>query len=170
MQSEVMSDLFTQYGDKVFCYILGRVHHYADAEDLRNDVFVKVMANIGQYDSHRASYSTWIYSITRNVVNDYFRSHTKAAANLSLLPADTGTADLMDWDLPLLTEALLQCTQRERDIIILHFYHGYPYAKIADILHLSSANVRVISCRTSKKLREMLQNIEQGKFPPRTER
>ncbi len=159
MQAEVVRELYNQYGEAVFRYILGRVCNYSDAEDLRSDVFIKVMANLDRYDSQRAAYSTWIYAITRNTVNDYFRSRFKAAAIISeLQPGELCTCP---WErcLSALAEALGQCSERERDIIILHYYYGYPYTQIAKKLELSCANVRMISFRTSKKLRELMQTM-----------
>ena len=159
MQTEVVQRLYDQFGDQVFRYILSRVRNYADAEDLRSEVFVKSMANIERYDSGRAAYSTWIYAITRNVVNDYFRSRLQTRVELDEVLIDSMDTGSWDQDMSNLAEALQKCSQRERDVMILHYYHGYPYAEIAEKLHLSSANVRMISFRTSRKLRELLQTM-----------
>ena len=160
MQSETVGTLYAQFGDKVFGYILNRVQNYADAEDLRSEVFMKVMANIQGYDSAKAAYSTWIYTITRNAVIDHYRK--KCPECLELDDARiTEEEDTSRWEeyLPSLAEILAGCSQRERDIIILHYYHGYPHARIAEMLHLSSANVRMISYRALKKLRERLKGM-----------
>ena len=159
MQTEVVQRLYGQFGDQVFRYILSRVRNYADAEDLRSEVFVKAMANIERYDSGRAAYSTWIYTITRNVVNDYFRSRLQTQVELDDVLIDPMDAVSWDQDLSELAEALQKCSQRERDVMVLRYYHGYPYAEIAEKLHLSSANVRMISHRTSRKLRELIRTM-----------
>jgi RNA polymerase sigma-70 factor (ECF subfamily) len=159
MQSEIVQKLYDQYGCLVFRYIMSRVHHYADAEDLRSEVFVKVMANIGKYDCAKATYSTWIYAITRNVVNDYYRNRQLASIDLNDIPVESMASAAWDQDLSALADALQMCSERERDVMILRHYHGYPYAQIAEKLHLSSANVRMISFRTSKKLRELLKTM-----------
>lgn len=159
MHSEVVQGLYDQFADQVFRYILSRVRNYADAEDLCSEVFVKVMANIGRYDSAKASYSTWIYAITRNVVNDYFRSRLQARVELDDILIDSMDAGTWDQGLPELSEALQKCSQRERDVIILRYYHGHPYAEIAEKLQMSSTNVRMISFRTTRKLRELLRSM-----------
>ena len=159
MQSELVEKLYDQYGGRVFRYILSRVHVYADAEDLRSEVFVKVMANIARYDSRRAAYSTWIYAITRNVVNDYFRNRNAETAELDDVLIDSMDEGPWDQDLSALADALKKCSQRERDVIILRYHQGYPYAEIAEMLHLSCANVRMIGFRTLRKLRGMLRKV-----------
>ncbi|MDD3214292.1 MAG: sigma-70 family RNA polymerase sigma factor [Eubacteriales bacterium] len=159
MQAEIVQDLYDRYGELVFRYILGRIRNYTDAEDLRSDVFVKVMANIERYDARKATYSTWIYAITRNTVNDYYRAKGKATVDLDETRLDCVDTHAWEQDLSTLADALQQCTERERDIVILHYYYGYPYAEIADKLKLSGANVRMISFRTTRKLRELLQTV-----------
>lgn len=159
MQPEVVQALYNQFSQKVFRYILSRVHNYTDAEDLRSEVFVRVMANFERYDSKKATYSTWIYTIARNIVNDYFRSRRKAPVDLNNVLVDPKNVVSWDQDLTALADALLQCTERERDVIILRYYHGFPYAQIAEKLRLSSANVRMINFRTSKKLRELIRTM-----------
>jgi RNA polymerase sigma-70 factor (ECF subfamily) len=159
MQSEVVDKLYDQFGKPVLRYIISRVHNYADAEDLCSEVFVKVMANFERYDCKKAAYSTWIYAITRNVVNDYYRNRLMMPVDLEEVQIESPDAVYWDQDLSTLSDALFQCTERERDVIILHYYHGYPYALIAEKLHLSSANVRMISFRASRKLRELLRTM-----------
>jgi len=159
MEAEVVRRLYEEYGELVFRYILNRVCNYADAEDLRSEVFVKVVANIGRYDRQRAAYSTWIYIITRNTVNDYFRRRPKATVDLDESRLEYEGVDGWDRRLSALADALQQCTQRERDIVILHYYYGYPYAQIAKKMRLSCANVRMISFRAFRKLRELLQTM-----------
>ena len=46
-----------------------------DAEDLVSDVFLKAYEKYPTFDADRASVSTWLYTITRNTVIDYFRTH-----------------------------------------------------------------------------------------------
>ena len=66
--------LYTDFHKKVLSYISSRITNREDAEDLAADVFLKVQMSIDAYDENKASPSTWIYSITRNVVIDFFRT------------------------------------------------------------------------------------------------
>ena len=65
--------LYAQYSTKVMGYIHARVRNRADAEDLCSDVFEKVQRKLGEFDSSKASVSTWIFTITRNTVIDHYR-------------------------------------------------------------------------------------------------
>ena len=66
-------DIYLSYHDKVSSYIRGKVDHHQDAEDLVSQVFEKVYGKLHTFDETKASQSTWIYTITRNTVTDYYR-------------------------------------------------------------------------------------------------
>ena len=68
-----MEQIYLEYHDKVMGYIRARVHGWADAEDLCADVFEKVQRKLPDYDPAKASVSTWVFTITRNTVIDFFR-------------------------------------------------------------------------------------------------
>ena len=65
--------LYAEYHDKVFGYILNHTSHREDAEDLTGDVFLKAFRSIESFDDSKASVSTWIFTIMRNTLTDYFR-------------------------------------------------------------------------------------------------
>ena len=67
-------------------FILKRVHDKAVADDLTQDVFLKVHASIDRL-KHAEKLTAWIYQITRNTINDYFRKKSR-----SIDPHD------IDWD------------------------------------------------------------------------
>ena len=68
-----IEQIYTEYRDRVMGYIYARLRSSADAEDLCQDVFVKLNKKLDSFDSGKASISTWIYSITRNSVIDFYR-------------------------------------------------------------------------------------------------
>ena len=68
-----IEQIYTEYRDRVMGYIYARLRSRADAEDLCQDVFEKVNMKLDSFDSGKASISTWIYSITRNSVIDFYR-------------------------------------------------------------------------------------------------
>ena len=67
--------IYKDYKDKVFAYIRNHVNSIADAEDLCEDVFVKIFEKIDTYDENKSRLSTWIYSVTSNTVIDFYRTN-----------------------------------------------------------------------------------------------
>ena len=45
----------------------------ADAEDLTQDVFLKLYRNLASFDTHKGSFQTWITTLARNLLVDHFR-------------------------------------------------------------------------------------------------
>ena len=137
--------IYTAFSGKVFGYIMNRVQRRADAEDLCADVFEKVYRKIGEFDRSRASLSTWIFTITRNTVIDYFRRN-KPTAELDENLADDFVVDdnlIRSETLDELADALSTLPQVLRDIIVLRYYDRKPLTEIADLMHLSYGAVKL---------------------------
>lgn len=156
-------ELFNEYQGKIRAYIFSRIKNHHDAEDLFSQVFLKITENVQSYDPTKSSYGTWIYTITQNTVRDYFR---KSQHNMDVeLPEDMPLADshadiekelLRQESLQYLAEALNKLPERERDIIILRFYHGLSSKEVCEKVGVSYANVRYLQTIAIKKLRDLL--------------
>ena len=101
--------LYTEYRDKVMGYIFGKLQNRHDSEDLVSEVFLKVCEKYDCFDQSRASVSTWIYTITRNTVIDYFRTRRTC----SELPPDLSDDCSPDEDI-LTGESLKQLAAASR--------------------------------------------------------
>ena len=84
--------LYTEYHDKVSHYVFCRLQNKSDAEDIVSEIFLKVYEHFDTFDASLASVSTWIYTITRNTVTDYFRSNRIYAE----LPEELSDGDDID--------------------------------------------------------------------------
>ena len=82
--------IYIEYVDKVRRYVKGKIQNQQEVEDLVSSIFVKVYQNISSFDRKKASISTWIYTITRNTVIDYFKAHKIVCE----LPGNTQRRDL----------------------------------------------------------------------------
>ncbi|MCQ2435403.1 MAG: sigma-70 family RNA polymerase sigma factor [Clostridia bacterium] len=139
-------DIYTEYHDKVFGYIHNRIASWHDAEDICADVFVKVFSHLDSFDETKASLSTWIYTITRNTLRDRYRT-THVSDQLD--DSSSGDDDFVDdicksESLQQLADALEKLDDRQRDIVILHYYSGKTLLQIADHMSLSYSYVKVL--------------------------
>lgn len=145
MKSPSWEEIYSAYSGKVMGYLMARVQHRADAEDLCADVFEKVFRRIGEYDQSKASLNTWIFTITRNTLIDHYRK-TKPSEELDEnLPddAELDTSMLEEETLSELAAALRQLPQELRDIIVLFYYDRKPMTEIADLMRLSYGAVKL---------------------------
>lgn len=150
--------VYARFKNKVTRYICGKIPNEHDAEDLAADVFVKVFHGLSGFDEKKASLSTWIYRITQNTVIDYYRT-TKFLCELPEELCLDGNIDeniLNEETLKSLADALEKLPQRERDIIILHYYSGKTLKSIAEIMDISYSYVKLLHANALKALREII--------------
>lgn len=153
--------VYQDYQKKVYGYIYGKLGHKEKAEDLCAEVFVRVYRNWEKFDREKASISTWIYAITRNIVIDYFRSGyanmecVKNVTDAELLRLPEVTCE--DTRLELLAEGLEQLPAKERDIIVLHYYDDFTLKEVAEKMQMSYSNVRLLHKKALDKLEHFLE-------------
>lgn len=143
---EFKTNIYKDYYKKVFGFIFGKTSNHTLAEDLTSEVFLKVYEKLDSFDDTKASLSTWIYTITRNKLTDYFRSRRVMEEIPETL--DDGSSledDVCDKEeLETLADALEKLDERERDIIILHYYSGKTLKEIADALDISYSYIKIL--------------------------
>ncbi len=150
--------IYRDYHGKVFGYIRSKTNSLQDAEDLTADVFVKVFEKLDSFDEGKASLSTWIYTITKNTLTDFFRTRKVFAEIPESLEADSSVEnDVCDAEmLEILANALESLEERERDIIILRFYSGKTLKEIVAQMGISYAYGKVLQNKAFEKMRRFL--------------
>ena len=153
-----IEQLYREYRGKVFSYIRSRVSSYADAEDICSDVFEKVQLKIDAYDETKARPGTWIYTITRNSVIDYYRRQKPSAELDEDLADEKGIDDklLNEENLSLLAASLKKLPEQLREIIVLRYYDNKPLTEVAKILGLSYGAVKLRHNNALEMLREAM--------------
>lgn len=137
-------EIYTEYRDKVFSYTRSKIQNYQDAEDLCEDVFVKVFQKLDKYDESKSAISTWIYNITKNTVIDYYRSHKY---NLELLDnydyVDEPEEEISEESLEFLAKALNELSTDLKDIIVLRYYEGLTLKEVSEKMGISYGIVKL---------------------------
>ncbi len=153
--------IYTDYHDKVMRYISGKVSNPQDAEDLTSCVFVKIYQKLDSFDESRSSISTWIYTVTKNTVVDYFRTRKPFEELPEDIPQDEPIDEKLinEETLELLGKALEQLDSRLRDLIILHYYDGLTLKDIAEKMNMSYPNAKVLHKKALRSLQKLLGGI-----------
>lgn len=158
---EEKNKIYIDYRQKVARYIAGKVPNPQDAEDLVSCVFMKIFQKLDTFDESKASLSTWIFTITRNTVYDFYGTRK----DFSELPediADDGKIDenlLNEEMLEQLADALESLDERSRDLIILHYYSGLTLKEIADRMQMSYPNAKVIHKKALRAMQAVLGDL-----------
>ena len=140
-----IEQIYKEYHDRVMGYIYARLRSRADAEDLCQDVFVKLNKKLDSFDAGKASISTWIYSITRNRVIDFYRvSHPHEELDENLAQDSSVDDSLLNNEtLGELAEALEKLPAELREIVVRRYYDGMPLTEIAKAMNMSYGMVKL---------------------------
>lgn len=155
---EFKTEIYSAYHKKVLAYLNGKVNDSYLAEDICAKVFLKVYEKLDSFDETKASVSTWIFTITRNTLTDYFRTRRV----FSEIPEDLATESDIEENycqaetLDALADALTALPERERDLIILHYYSGKTLKETAECLGISYAYVKILHNKALASMKNYL--------------
>lgn len=147
---------------RVYGFLAYRVRNRDLAEDLTQATFERALRAWSRYDSRRASESTWLLAIARNLLIDHHRrdrSSLTEPIDERVGPATPGPESRYATS-PELVEALSKLAERDCEVLALRFGGDLNGPEIAAILGLSLSNVQQILSRSLRKLRQMLVDSE----------
>ena len=78
-----LEDIWKIFEDRLKSFVLSRISDEMAAEDILQEVFIKIHSNIDRLKDD-SKIQSWIFQITRNSMNDYFRSFKKANQHLPI--------------------------------------------------------------------------------------
>jgi RNA polymerase sigma-70 factor, ECF subfamily len=165
---------------KVFNVAYKFVGKHDEAEDLTQDIFLKIFKALASFD-RRANFQTWIISISRNLCIDHYRSVRKErqtiarevdAGDLQPMSSDRGpyaAAEHQDLRL-LLRQSLQMLPVTLRTAVVLRDLQELSYQEIADRLGLPEGTVKSRINRGRLELARQLKRLQDKQPAPRRRR
>ena len=168
------NEIVARYKGKIFNYLLRMTGSAEDAEDLTQEVFVRMYTNVHTFRAE-SSLSTWLFRIAGNLCVDAFRRRKKERGLVSSLDAPMRPDDdeATTRDVPDLTQApeslvgrkelgaqidaaLAKLPPKLRSAVVLHDIEGLAYEEIATVekIPLGTVKSRIFNARVA--LREHL--------------
>lgn len=150
--------VYQNYSKKVMSYIRSKINNPSDAEDLHSIIFTKVYEKFSTFDQSKASVSTWVYTVCRNTLIDFFRTRKvhDELGDEDIVAEDEFQGLLDEETLNELADALEKLPERERDLIVMHYYHNKQLKEIALKMHMSYSNCKLVHNKALMKLRQCL--------------
>jgi len=141
-----------QYWRKVFNIAYKFVGKHDEAEDLTQDIFIKIFKSLSTFD-RRANFQTWLISVSRNLCIDHYRSVRKERETIDrqvdpneLTPASTDPGPMAALEqrdrVTLLRQALGQLPDTLRTAVLMRDIQEMSYQEIADTLRLPEGTVK----------------------------
>jgi len=174
---EAFGELYDHFYGQIFPYVLGRVANIETAQDITSEVFFRALKNLGQYRSrNNVPFSSWLYRIAINQINDHFRNKKKGPTVMSLEEAydtvnnpdsaseSSTEAEVLQAneelrsqeDFLILHESISKLPTKYQEVITLRYFERKQDKEIAEILGKSEGTVRSLLHRGLRRLREMM--------------
>lgn len=167
--------LMTKYYKPLLNFINRFVGNVCTAEDLTQDVFIKVYKNAATYRP-AAKFQTWLYQIARNASLNELRKHKRQTVSIdetfesedgestrqiadakAVNPADAMT---QNETADLIKEAIHSLPENQKTAVLLRRYENLSYEDIAKTMHYSLAAVKSLLSRAKENLKEKLKHLQ----------
>jgi RNA polymerase sigma-70 factor (ECF subfamily) len=165
-----------QYWRKVFNVAYKFVGKHDEAEDLAQDIFLKIFKSLDTFD-RRANFQTWLISISRNLCIDHYRSVRKEretidrdvdANDLAPVSREIGpVAALEQRDrVALLRQAMEALPETLRTAVLMRDIQELSYQEIADQLRLPEGTVKSRINRGRTELARQIRKLRGDDYSP----
>jgi RNA polymerase sigma-70 factor, ECF subfamily len=159
---EALHFLYARYADDVLRYIRGLVQDHHEAEDITQNVFVKLIRVIHKYEPREVPFAAWILRVARNAALDHLRARRMTPCEDIRVP-DDGRGQLSHERGRDLREALDQLPEEQREVLVLRHIVGLSPIEIAEILGKTESSIHGLHHRGRLTLQSAL--VELGAAP-----
>jgi len=159
---EALRLLFRLHNGRVFALayrILGNRH---EAEEIVQEVFIRLWDKAGQYDEAKGALLAWLLTVTRNLALDFKRREIRRSRVFVSFSAGEESGEAMDaaainpHDRELTRLALQSLPAEQREALELSYFDGYTQTELAEKLGEPLGTIKTRVRLGLKKLRELL--------------
>lgn len=159
-------DYYNSFFTRVYNYARYRSSCPQEAEDLTSCIFEKLYKRFEDFNPQKATLEVWTFMVAHSAATDYFRRKkirrffSLSAEQEDEIPSRETVANAFEQaeTEQRLHQALLQLTDKEREIVNLHYYQQLKQREIAAVTGMTQSNVGVLLHRAAKKLKQLLGN------------
>lgn len=155
--------IYNRYYEMIFRFIYQRLDSKDIAFDITQQVFILAMVNIKKYEDRGVPFSSWLYRIAKNELNQLFRKNQSFRTvniddtNIRYLADEMKTEGLEKYS-ERLTQILTELDEDDLQLIEMRYFEKRPFKEIAEILEITENNAKVRIYRVLDKMRERILN------------
>ena len=159
---DALSTLYTFYFPRVYRYVAGRVRSTQDAEDVTEEVFLRLVANLKRFEWRGLPFGAWVFRIARNEVVSHVRRQRRRGTPAQLSETipderqDHAAAYEQQATIEVVREATSKLPPAQRDVISMRFGAGLTVAETAAVLNKTQNNVKVLQHKAIARLKGMV--------------
>ncbi|AYB35410.1 RNA polymerase sigma factor [Chryseolinea soli] len=160
------STLFERYNKRIFNFLARLAMDRALAEDLTQNVFLRIIKYRGSY-KEGARFQSWIYQVARNVFSDHYQAHKNKYSDfvdVEKLKDNMPETEDEPWEEKekLLHRSMAMLPDEQRELLVLTRFQHMKYEEVAQIMNTTVANIKVKVHRAVAKLREYYFELEKN--------
>ncbi len=156
--SEALRLLYVRYSDNVYGYVRSIVRDEKEAEDLTQQVFMKLIHAIGKYEDQGVPFSGWLLRLARNVALDHLRRRRPIPTE-EVLGADVHADDGARERAHDLHAALASLPDEQRRVMIMRHVVGLSPPEIAEQMGRSESSIHGLHHRGRRALQVELSRL-----------
>lgn len=153
MEEQTFRQAVEDHRDVVFRIALTYLRDRADADDVAQDVFLKLLKSDAQFESWE-HLRRWLIRVTINECKSLFRKPWRRVEDIENLADSLSTAQE---ETKAVLSDVMRLPERFRIPIVLYYYLGFSTSEIAELLHVPAATVRTRLARGRSKLKFILE-------------
>jgi RNA polymerase sigma-70 factor, ECF subfamily len=157
---DAFTALYDEFAGRVHRFLLARVAEPADAEDLLQRVFLKVIESLPGFQDRGLPFGAWLFRIARNTAIDFERTrrHTapldEALDHHDQAPGPARAAEHAVERTQILA-GLATLTDEQRDVVLYRFFAGLSPAEIGRLMGKREGSIRALQFRALEALRRL---------------
>lgn len=164
---QFFAPLYEKYYDSIFIYINRRVDDEELTADMTAQVFYKCLKNLPNYDFQGVPFSAWLFKITINEINQFFkqqqskqRSVALKEKHINILFEEMQHHDVKDKH-DIVTKLLESLSPDDVQFLELRFFEERSFKEIGFLLGLTEVNAKIKTYRILDKLKEYAAKLSQ---------
>jgi RNA polymerase sigma-70 factor (ECF subfamily) len=140
LDAGALAELYDRHFDGIYRYLYTRVRHHADAEDLTEQVFLKMVDSIHRFRPRGVAFSSWLYRIAHNLLVDRYRRSGREPMELTdqvrdvRAHADPAAHAQHSEDRRQLLAAVQRLTPEQQQVITMRFIDNLGVDEIARLM------------------------------------
>ncbi len=164
--NDAFGEIVARYKNLVYSVILRMINDYEEANDISQEVFIKVYKNLGKYQPEY-KFSTWIMRITTNHVIDFLRKRKQETVNIEDVDYELSSSSNPEREYlekeqgEIFAKAIAQLPDMYKMPIVLYHIKRFSYQEIADMLNIPLSKVKNRIFRGRRLLKEILERMEE---------
>ena len=158
---DALAGLYDAYVKRIYRYVVLRVRNPSEAEDLTEQVFMRMLESIGSFQPGRAPFSAWLFRVAHNLIVDYQRKQRSRFRYLQmeaplLRSDDPSELAIIEVQMAAVREAVKELPASQQQVIALRFGAQQSIAEVAQVMSRSEAAVKSLQYKAIQTLRAML--------------